>query len=140
MLTIYISMNSRLVQYIDSYDPPLKGLQEDLNFVSPRIGEVILIQKLLFVFAKLFKILDVCVHFTEFSCFLHNLLACLFLFYDISAPIALTLPVCLGLLLSCIDFLRNCIFIYVHSGQLPSSFSSQKSYFPKSLVCVTVLS
>ncbi|CAN1810290.1 Protein NAP1 [Linum perenne] len=29
----------RLVQFIDSYDPPLKGLQEDLNFVSPRIGE-----------------------------------------------------------------------------------------------------
>lgn len=35
-------MNYRLVQFIDSYDPPLKGLQEDLNFVSPRIGEVIL--------------------------------------------------------------------------------------------------
>ncbi|KAJ4982250.1 hypothetical protein NE237_033087 [Protea cynaroides] len=31
----------RLVQFIDSYDPPLKGLQEDLNFVSPRIGEVL---------------------------------------------------------------------------------------------------
>lgn len=31
----------RLVQYIDSYDPPVKGLQEDLNFVSPRIGEVL---------------------------------------------------------------------------------------------------
>ncbi|KAJ1393399.1 Nck-associated protein 1 [Sesbania bispinosa] len=30
-----------LVQFIDSYDPPLKGLQEDLNFVSPRIGEVL---------------------------------------------------------------------------------------------------
>ncbi|KAG6747367.1 hypothetical protein POTOM_049770 [Populus tomentosa] len=30
-----------LVQFIDSYDPPLKGLQEDLKFVSPRIGEVI---------------------------------------------------------------------------------------------------
>ncbi|KAG5516859.1 hypothetical protein RHGRI_037557 [Rhododendron griersonianum] len=29
----------RLVQFVDSYDPPLKGLQEDLNFVSPRIGE-----------------------------------------------------------------------------------------------------
>ncbi|KAG6735730.1 hypothetical protein POTOM_061609 [Populus tomentosa] len=27
-----------LVQFIDSYDPPLKGLQEDLKFVSPRIG------------------------------------------------------------------------------------------------------
>lgn len=33
-------MNYRLVQFIDSYDPPLRGLQEDLNFVSPRIGEV----------------------------------------------------------------------------------------------------
>ncbi|KAK3188917.1 hypothetical protein Dsin_028478 [Dipteronia sinensis] len=31
----------RLVQFIDSYDPPLKGLQEDLNFVNPRIGEVL---------------------------------------------------------------------------------------------------
>lgn len=31
----------RLVQFIDCYDPPLKGLQEDLNFVSPRIGEVL---------------------------------------------------------------------------------------------------
>ncbi|KAF5729205.1 protein NAP1-like isoform X2 [Tripterygium wilfordii] len=31
----------RLVQFIDSYDPPLKGLQEDLNFVSPRIGEIL---------------------------------------------------------------------------------------------------
>ncbi|XP_047335582.1 protein NAP1 [Impatiens glandulifera] len=31
----------RLVQYIDSYDQPLKGLHEDLNFVSPRIGEVL---------------------------------------------------------------------------------------------------
>ncbi|KAF6160665.1 hypothetical protein GIB67_019605 [Kingdonia uniflora] len=31
----------RLVQFIDSYDPPIKGLQEDLNFVSPRIGEVL---------------------------------------------------------------------------------------------------
>ncbi|GAA0157031.1 hypothetical protein LIER_14383 [Lithospermum erythrorhizon] len=31
----------RLVQFIDSYDPPLKGLHEDLNFVSPRIGEVL---------------------------------------------------------------------------------------------------
>jgi hypothetical protein len=32
----------RLVQFVDSYDPPIKGLHEDLNFVSPRIGEVIL--------------------------------------------------------------------------------------------------
>ncbi|CAO2814561.1 unnamed protein product [Amaranthus hypochondriacus] len=31
----------RLVQFIDSYDPPVKGLQVDLNFVSPRIGEVL---------------------------------------------------------------------------------------------------
>ncbi|GAV74406.1 Nckap1 domain-containing protein [Cephalotus follicularis] len=31
----------RLVQFIDSFNPPLKGLQEDLNFVSPRIGEVL---------------------------------------------------------------------------------------------------
>ncbi|XP_031487983.1 protein NAP1 [Nymphaea colorata] len=31
----------RLVQFVDSYDPPLKGLQEDLNFVSPRVGEVL---------------------------------------------------------------------------------------------------
>lgn len=31
----------RLVQFIDAYDPPLKGLHEDLNFVSPRIGEVL---------------------------------------------------------------------------------------------------
>ncbi|XP_061355533.1 protein NAP1 [Gastrolobium bilobum] len=31
----------RLVHSIDSYDPPLKGLHEDLNFVSPRIGEVL---------------------------------------------------------------------------------------------------
>lgn len=31
----------RLVQFVDSYDPPVKGLQEDLNFVSPRIGEVL---------------------------------------------------------------------------------------------------
>ncbi|KAG0472039.1 hypothetical protein HPP92_016585 [Vanilla planifolia] len=30
----------RLVQFVDSYDHPVKGLQEDLNFVSPRIGEV----------------------------------------------------------------------------------------------------
>ena len=32
----------RLVQFVDSYDPPIKGLHEDLNFVSPRIGEVML--------------------------------------------------------------------------------------------------
>ncbi|PKA52561.1 putative protein NAP1 [Apostasia shenzhenica] len=32
---------NRLVQFVDSYDPPVKGLQEDLNFVSPRIGEVL---------------------------------------------------------------------------------------------------
>ncbi|KAL9682957.1 hypothetical protein QQ045_014769 [Rhodiola kirilowii] len=31
----------RLVQFIDSYDPPLKGLHEDLNFISPRIGEIL---------------------------------------------------------------------------------------------------
>ncbi|XP_027086320.2 protein NAP1-like [Coffea arabica] len=31
----------RLLQFVDSYDPPLKGLHEDLNFVSPRIGEVL---------------------------------------------------------------------------------------------------
>ncbi|XP_073299631.1 protein NAP1 isoform X1 [Primulina huaijiensis] len=31
----------RLTQFVDSYDPPLKGLHEDLNFVSPRIGEVL---------------------------------------------------------------------------------------------------
>ncbi|KAJ7555822.1 hypothetical protein O6H91_05G056100 [Diphasiastrum complanatum] len=31
----------RLVQFVDSYDPPLKGLHEDLNFVSPRIGEIL---------------------------------------------------------------------------------------------------
>ncbi|CAD6270767.1 unnamed protein product [Miscanthus lutarioriparius] len=31
----------RLVQFVDSYDPPIKGLHEDLNFVSPRIGEVL---------------------------------------------------------------------------------------------------
>lgn len=38
---LWISLfDYRLVQFIDSYDPPLKGLQEDLNFVSPRIGEV----------------------------------------------------------------------------------------------------
>lgn len=39
----FLSLDYRLVQFIDSYDPPLKGLQEDLNFVSPRIGEVNLI-------------------------------------------------------------------------------------------------
>ncbi|BAF24320.2 Os08g0544500, partial [Oryza sativa Japonica Group] len=31
----------RLVQFVDLYDPPVKGLHEDLNFVSPRIGEVL---------------------------------------------------------------------------------------------------
>lgn len=31
----------RLIQFVDSYDPPMKGLHEDLNFVSPRIGEVL---------------------------------------------------------------------------------------------------
>ncbi|MCE3050654.1 histone chaperone [Datura stramonium] len=31
----------RLIQFVDSYDPPLKGLHEDLTFVSPRIGEVL---------------------------------------------------------------------------------------------------
>ncbi|XP_042021312.1 protein NAP1-like isoform X1 [Salvia splendens] len=31
----------RLIQFVDSYDPPFKGLHEDLNFVSPRIGEVL---------------------------------------------------------------------------------------------------
>lgn len=30
----------RMVQFVDTYDPPLKGLHDDLNFVSPRIGEV----------------------------------------------------------------------------------------------------
>jgi hypothetical protein len=30
----------RMVQFVDSYDPPVKGLHDDLNFVSPRIGEV----------------------------------------------------------------------------------------------------
>ncbi len=29
-----------MVQFVDSYDPPVKGLHDDLNFVSPRIGEV----------------------------------------------------------------------------------------------------
>ncbi|XP_078428674.1 transcription activator isoform X2 [Wolffia australiana] len=32
---------NRVVQFINSYDPPIKGLQEDLNFVSPRIGEIL---------------------------------------------------------------------------------------------------
>lgn len=41
MLCLIYSFFDRLVQFIDSYEPPLKGLQEDLNFVSPRIGEVI---------------------------------------------------------------------------------------------------
>lgn len=31
----------RIIPFVDSYDPPLKGLHEDLNFVSPRIGEVL---------------------------------------------------------------------------------------------------
>ncbi|KAL1538464.1 histone chaperone [Salvia divinorum] len=31
----------RLIQFVDSYDPPFMGLHEDLNFVSPRIGEVL---------------------------------------------------------------------------------------------------
>ncbi|XAR56074.1 hypothetical protein NMG60_11036384 [Bertholletia excelsa] len=31
----------RLVQFVDSYDPPVKGLHEDLSFVSPRVGEVL---------------------------------------------------------------------------------------------------
>lgn len=39
-ISTYLYVYIRLVQFIDSYDPPLKGLQEDLNFVSPRIGEV----------------------------------------------------------------------------------------------------
>lgn len=33
---LWISM----VQFVEAYDPPLKGLHDDLNFVSPRIGEV----------------------------------------------------------------------------------------------------
>jgi len=37
---MFLCLLYSLVQFIDSYDPPLKGLQEDLNFVSPRIGEV----------------------------------------------------------------------------------------------------
>lgn len=40
-LSCFIIFFFRLVEFIDSYDPPVKGLQEDLNFVSPRIGEVI---------------------------------------------------------------------------------------------------
>jgi hypothetical protein len=36
-----------MVQFLDSYDPPLRGLQDDLNFVSPRIGEVCAPPKLL---------------------------------------------------------------------------------------------
>ncbi|KAG6753387.1 hypothetical protein POTOM_043455 [Populus tomentosa] len=40
-LSSAVGVEMRLVQFIDSYDPPLKGLQEDLNFVSPRIGEVL---------------------------------------------------------------------------------------------------
>jgi hypothetical protein len=31
----------RMVQFVDSYDPPVKGLHDDLNFVSPRIGEIL---------------------------------------------------------------------------------------------------
>ncbi|KAL2631653.1 hypothetical protein R1flu_016339 [Riccia fluitans] len=31
----------KLVQFVDSYDYPLQGLHEDLNFVSPRIGEIL---------------------------------------------------------------------------------------------------
>lgn len=41
--TDYCLYIHRLVQFVDSYDPPIKGLHEDLNFVSPRIGEVVLI-------------------------------------------------------------------------------------------------
>jgi hypothetical protein len=41
--TDYCLSIHRLVQFVDSYDPPIKGLHEDLNFVSPRIGEVVLI-------------------------------------------------------------------------------------------------
>jgi len=40
--TDYCLSIHRLVQFVDSYDPPIKGLHEDLNFVSPRIGEVVL--------------------------------------------------------------------------------------------------
>lgn len=43
MISIHFSGFDRLVQFVDSYDPPVKGLQEDLNFVSPRIGEVIVL-------------------------------------------------------------------------------------------------
>lgn len=39
---------SRLIQFVDSYDPPLKGLHEDLNFVSPRIGEVFALNTAIF--------------------------------------------------------------------------------------------
>ncbi|KAE9461836.1 hypothetical protein C3L33_06257, partial [Rhododendron williamsianum] len=39
VITLLCIRLNRLVQFVDSYDPPLKGLQEDLNFVSPRIGE-----------------------------------------------------------------------------------------------------
>jgi Membrane-associated apoptosis protein len=39
---IFAFLCCRLVQFVDSYDPPVQGLQEDLNFVSPRIGEVLL--------------------------------------------------------------------------------------------------
>lgn len=38
---LFAFLDARLIQFVDSYDPPLKGLHEDLNFVSPRIGEVI---------------------------------------------------------------------------------------------------
>ncbi|XP_024388834.1 probable protein NAP1 isoform X3 [Physcomitrium patens] len=31
----------RMVQFVEAYDPPLKGLHDDLNFVSPRIGEIL---------------------------------------------------------------------------------------------------
>lgn len=43
VISIHFSGFDRLVQFVDSYDPPAKGLQEDLNFVSPRIGEVIVL-------------------------------------------------------------------------------------------------
>jgi len=41
--TDYCLSIHRLVQFVDSYDPPIQGLHEDLNFVSPRIGEVVLL-------------------------------------------------------------------------------------------------
>ncbi|CAM8940684.1 unnamed protein product [Rhodiola kirilowii] len=48
MLSYYLSQVQltvarlhEVVQFIDSYDPPLKGLHEDLNFISPRIGEIL---------------------------------------------------------------------------------------------------